>query len=430
MSLPVKSVLLFAGALFSLPTTPVFAAPVPICQSAATDSDGDGWGYEGGRSCRVVSVCTDTDGDGWGWDGTSSCVMSDFYSKFYLPSRCTDTDGDGWGWDGYRSCRTEAAAPAIDSAPISSDDEITAKRGECLDADGDGWGWNGIETCLPVDESAKLATAPPVITQDQCSKLSSGEYSMTELVTDVVLTAGQSNAAGNKTVFDPNHPLDQLNSRILAWTDRGQWEVANPLSQVWNEKRFPKSPGQSGFNHPAFQIARSIVQQDSCRVVAIVASSASGQPISYWLNDTDGHFSATSKKVSSALQQLPYKNKVDLIWWMQGESDNHPNYVDYNGQIKQLIGRYRSQPWFDSSRYFLANETGWFGNANKGIRLLADDGDNNTNYSANPVGIQPDKTLHIESEGATIHFNETALRIIGDLVRDEYLYDYRVRVTD
>ena len=112
---------------------------------------------------------------------------------------------------------------------------------------------------------------------------------------------------------------------------------------------------------------------------------------------------------------------------IRDRSDNHPNYLDYNVQINQLIQLYRSQSWFDSTRYFLANETGWFVNANKAIRLLASDADINTNFSANPVSLYPGRVLHIESEGVTVHFNETALRIIGDLVRDEYLFDYRVR---
>lgn len=42
-----------------------------------TTPAGDGWGWNGTESCRVVSenACIDTDpvGDGWGWDGVTSC---------------------------------------------------------------------------------------------------------------------------------------------------------------------------------------------------------------------------------------------------------------------------------------------------------------------------------------------------------------------
>jgi len=40
--------------------------------------------------------CVDSDGDGWGWDGIKSCLVDE---------PCLDTDGDGWGWDGVKSCR-------------------------------------------------------------------------------------------------------------------------------------------------------------------------------------------------------------------------------------------------------------------------------------------------------------------------------------
>lgn len=395
MTLIVKPLCVLVGAYCLFFQSPVLAATVPLCQTTNSDSDGDGWGWEHHQSCRVSSFCIDTDGDGWGWDGYRSCLVQSTETQSTRElnidnvAQCVDTDGDGWGWDGAQTC-------VLDNARVLEDQP------------------NGVEL-------------PDISPADNCAKLHSGGSPMVDLVTDVVLTAGQSNAAGNKTLFDPNHPLDQVNERILAWTSRQQWEMANPASQVWNAGRFPKGPGVAGFNHPAYQIARSIVQQDNCRVVAIVASSASGEPISYWLNNIDDHFSLTSKKVSDALAKLPNKSRVDMIWWMQGESDNHPNYLDYNAQINQLIQLYRSQSWFDSTRYFLANETGWFVNANKAIRLLASDADINTNFSANPVSLYPGRVLHIESEGVTVHFNETALRIIGDLVRDEYLFDYRVR---
>lgn len=421
MRLIVKSLVLFGCSFFLLHQAPANPVPVPICQASDADPDGDSWGFEHNRSCRVVAICTDLDGDGWGWDGQQSCDMAEFYAKYEVLT-CRDDDGDGWGWDGYRSCRMKNA----DSPAITSKNSVDS----CLDVDGDGWGWDGARTCV-ADEAGKQDPAlSKVIDEGQCQKIQSGDSPMSHLVTDVILTAGQSNAAGNKTVFDVNHPLDQINSRILAWTSEQRWEVADPTSQVWDSNRFPKRPGQEGFNHPAFQIARSIVQHDGCRVVAIIASAASGEPISHWIDNVDSHFSSTSSKVTKALAALPYKSKVDMIWWMQGESDNHPNVDTYYGQLKSLIGRYRSQAWFDASRYFLANETGWFGYANKSIRLLASDTDVNTNYSANPVGLYPDETLHIVSEGATVHFNETALRIIGDLVRDEYLFDYRARVSN
>jgi len=101
---------------------------------------GDGWGWNGTASCRVLDdivqladVCVDVDGDGWGWDGEQSCVASTPDSAATPPvSNCIDFDGDGWGWDGTASC-------------LVTDDalggEVDYSLFPCVDEDGDGWGW-------------------------------------------------------------------------------------------------------------------------------------------------------------------------------------------------------------------------------------------------------------------------------------------------
>lgn len=61
----------------------------PFCASAASDPDGDGWGWENNASCVVpggtgtapngypycASAASDPDGDGWGWENSRSCVV-------------------------------------------------------------------------------------------------------------------------------------------------------------------------------------------------------------------------------------------------------------------------------------------------------------------------------------------------------------------
>jgi len=51
--------------------------------------------------------CVDPDGDGWGWDGSKSCEISRKGGGNYQYSsgKCVDPDGDGWGWDGSKSCK-------------------------------------------------------------------------------------------------------------------------------------------------------------------------------------------------------------------------------------------------------------------------------------------------------------------------------------
>jgi len=45
--------------IFSMPIYGI-ANDKPICTNASFDSDGDGWGWEHGESCRVVSATSAT----------------------------------------------------------------------------------------------------------------------------------------------------------------------------------------------------------------------------------------------------------------------------------------------------------------------------------------------------------------------------------
>lgn len=114
------------------------------------DDDGDGWGWDGSKSCRIEhfnnhtnhsntfhNSCIDDDGDGWGWDGQQSCRVDGSASINSHSHNCVDDDGDGWGWDGNGSCRMHSA--------INSDGGPST----CIDEDGDGYGWDGYQTCNP-----------------------------------------------------------------------------------------------------------------------------------------------------------------------------------------------------------------------------------------------------------------------------------------
>lgn len=105
------------------------------------DSDGDGWGWDGERSCRIppgiqnsnensAANCVDTPplNDGWGWNFARerSCRIPRSGPpqgpRQSALSACVDTDGDGYGWDGLATCL-------------------------CEDSDGDGYGWTGTASC-------------------------------------------------------------------------------------------------------------------------------------------------------------------------------------------------------------------------------------------------------------------------------------------
>lgn len=68
---------------------------IPACTSAATDPDGDGWGWEPAASCAVA-------GSGHAAPPCSAAA--------------SDPDGDGWGWEPAHSCKVGAAAPVAGGA--------------------------------------------------------------------------------------------------------------------------------------------------------------------------------------------------------------------------------------------------------------------------------------------------------------------------
>lgn len=113
----------FTVLLLTLPAPQMLVAndQLPVCFHAASDQDGDGFGFEDGSSCLVdqttrdltePNVCIDEDGDGYGWDGVDTCRVD------IVPiAGCEDTDpvGDGWGWDGNQSCRVVPQIPTVKS---------------------------------------------------------------------------------------------------------------------------------------------------------------------------------------------------------------------------------------------------------------------------------------------------------------------------
>ena len=97
------------------------ALSYPICASAASDPDKDGWGWENNMSCIVqtsasgyptcVSAASDPDGDGWGWENNKSCKVQASSSGGYpiCASAASDPDGDGWGWENNKSCKVQTS---------------------------------------------------------------------------------------------------------------------------------------------------------------------------------------------------------------------------------------------------------------------------------------------------------------------------------
>jgi hypothetical protein len=151
--------------------SPIASANLPACSSAASDSDGDGYGWENNASCLVQSgggsgggtggtsnaSCIDTPpfDDDWGWDGSASCRLS--ASGGSAPTQddaaeCIDTPpfDDNWGWNGSASCMLDAGGDnSGGDAPTGGSGAGDDNGSECIDTPpfDDDWGWNGSASC-------------------------------------------------------------------------------------------------------------------------------------------------------------------------------------------------------------------------------------------------------------------------------------------
>ncbi|WP_018015062.1 hypothetical protein [Teredinibacter turnerae] len=145
----------------------------PSCSSAATDHDGDGWGWEHQRSCLVPAavraqrarptaefplcdtLAADLDGDGWGWEDEHTCRMpnadaaADNSGWHYCALSGSDPDGDGWGREEDAACvvRGGASDPQVSGERSPGENAVYCSN-SIVDGDGDGWGWEQNRSCL------------------------------------------------------------------------------------------------------------------------------------------------------------------------------------------------------------------------------------------------------------------------------------------
>lgn len=238
-------------------------------------------------------------------------------------------------------------------------------------------------------------------------------------ITDVVLVTGQSNALGSETTYDPQ--LDRPVDGFYAYTDDG-WQPAN-LNQIWDLGWHPaKGLGDDPHNNFGFHFGKTVAQQ-SDRVVGIILVTAPGEGISHW--DADGFFFRKIRnKVLLALNELPYKSKVDGILWHQGETDwgesgsSDPDLEEpaendyYSHKLWGLINNFRTEVWFDSERPFICGETA---RSPINARLNALNRDNDT-WTA----CVPGEGLPTYDE-ERVHFTAESLRQLGASYADIYL---------
>ena len=217
---------------------------------------------------------------------------------------------------------------------------------------------------------------------------------------------GQSNALGHNTLVDLEY--DYSDERIVVWTKNDGWQMADLCTQVWRGTWFPFQGGACG-NHPTFQIAKGIIAEDPSRKIAIIPAGDAGKAISFW-GEGGSSYLAVKNRIETALEQLPNKDKVNLVAWSQGESDHGDEYNWYNS-LTDLIYRLRSEDWFDAtSAKFIAQETSWSSVNNVVVWLNSD---NDALTGAVQAADQPLMDI--------AHFTGGALRVIGRRYAVKYL---------
>ncbi len=191
------------------PTSPPdLIVDFPTCRLAATDEDGDGYGWENNQTCTISSTTTgipdepnlldffpacsaftnDTDGDGYAWENNQTCVVTSTTSAppsavlpdttappaepnlldlFPICINSTDPDGDGYSWENGQSCivvgnPTTTAQPGTPSQPNLLD-YFPSCSASLTDSDGDIYGWENNQTCV---FSNNLSSIPAPVTPE------------------------------------------------------------------------------------------------------------------------------------------------------------------------------------------------------------------------------------------------------------------------
>jgi len=389
-------------------------ATFPRCSPGTSDADGDGFGFENGRSCLIQIAggghpdCqrtdSDPDGDGFGWENGKTCLARNDKPKDHpdCVSKASDPDGDGFGWENGRTCIVVVGK------------ELPVCLRADSDPDGDGFGWENGQTCL-----VKRGKDGDITLQD---------------ITDVVIVTGQSNvlAAETGTGFDTY--LDQPNRRVFAYTDNG-WQVAD-LYQVWDIFSSPgnnasSTPGRNPNNSFAFHFGKMVANKSN-RIPAIIVAAAPGKGIAHWDKGSPFYVSM-GNKIRSALQALPQKSRIDAVLWHQGENDwfyegtadagatgftskDSPEYRNYyQWKLAALIRNLRKESWGQPDMAFICGETRRADGVNRRLNALNTDNDAKTGCVA--AADLPKR----DDDPYGSHFSAIGLRALGGRYADEYL---------
>ncbi|MEM7256058.1 MAG: carbohydrate-binding domain-containing protein [Pseudomonadota bacterium] len=203
-------------------------ASTPTCLYAASDTDGDGWGWENDQSCIVAfapnsagwpscsTATSDPDGDGYGWENSQTCVVTVLTpdppgtQHPVCQSAASDPDGDGWGWENLRSC-------IVQTTTAPSGHPYCTQQGS--DPDNDGWGWENDQSCVVAnnaDNNDQNTNGNHPVCQSATSDPDNDGWGW-EDDQSCVVTASTNNDStppdnDNPTTPDSNHPACQFSN--------------------------------------------------------------------------------------------------------------------------------------------------------------------------------------------------------------------------
>ena len=186
------------------------AHAMPACVSAASDNDGDGFGWENNNTCIVTfaagsnsstPICsaqvTDTDRDGWGYENNRSCVINTQPSptvqqtnqngRPICSSAVSDSNNDGWGYENGQSCVVSASSgnnassdgtassvstPGVAPPPVAAAvPGFSGGHPICLtdasDVRNNGFGYENRRTCKVV-QGTTATRSQPLLNQRSC----------------------------------------------------------------------------------------------------------------------------------------------------------------------------------------------------------------------------------------------------------------------
>ncbi len=142
-------------------------ASSPTCTSAIVDRDGDGWGYEAGRSCKIADghppcSATATINGNWGYENGVSCTVQTQNNNGSRPTCSANAidNGGGWGWENNTSCRWSGGASPTTNTNSNGYPTCSTSAAN----NGDGWGYENGQSCRFSDTNSNNNSGAP-----QCS---------------------------------------------------------------------------------------------------------------------------------------------------------------------------------------------------------------------------------------------------------------------